>query len=300
MFWYRLGVAWVLLFLAASSVSAFVELSIDRADCIGAGRVSLLVTNRGDEAMGVEKARVHANYFSAFAVDADTRGINKDFALPLPGSWSDDVLSSLEGPVAFTSQDIFTYPGEYRVTVMYERCKPSYPSCAATVRVSCPGVKEYGCKAIPLKIDQCKNVDDTLFITFHNVQKGLLTNVNPYKDIKYIFYGDRYHLDNELPNTTITKVGDDTYLLVMNLTNGNKIDRVKLENRVCGHVEYANCRIEGSGVPRLNATESNGTNPILPLAEKEESVFSKELIYLVAIVFVVVILFIVYHIRARA
>lgn len=287
--------------VAVSTVSAEVELSIDDAKCKEPSGIQLLVTNRGTDPIGSSRINIIANYFSSLGVGVDEKGVDKNFKINLPGSWEDDLISISDGPVKFTSaQNTLIYPGEYKITLSYEGCKSSYIKCEATARVTCPGVKDYGCEAYPLKIESCKNVDDVLYVKFYNLEKGLLINLDPYKDIKYIFYGDKRHIDNELPNTIITEEANDKYILKMNLMNGNRIDRIKMEHKVCGHIEYANCKIEGSGIIRpLNVSEENKT-VYTPLPETKSQVFSNELIYIVAIIFVVTILFVVYHIRRKS
>lgn len=291
----------IVLLLLAVSVSAEVELTIDDAKCIEPSGVYLLATNHGQDELSASRIKVQANYFSSLAVGVDEKGVDKKFIIPVLGTWERSPIATKDGPIAFRSaQNTLTYPGEYKITLSYEGCKSSYQKCEATTRVTCPGVKEYGCEAYPLKIESCKNIDDVLYINFYNFEKGLLMDIDPYKDIKYIFYGDKYHLDNELPNTTIKEESGDRYVLKMNLMNGNRVGRIKMEHRICGHILYSNCKIEGSSVLRpLNISEENKTVYIPPPGSNGQ-IFSNELIYLVAVIFVITILFIIYQIRRRS
>ena len=300
---FKWGLMALLVIILSINVSAVVDLKIDGAKCMNSSGVEFKITNSGDDPVATDNLKVFSTFFSAASVKVDERGTDKSYKFPIKGNFSSDIIPSKEDqllPVKFTSQDkTLTYPAKYKIYLQYTGCKESYGECVEISEVTCQGLQEYGCKAIPITIDSCKNTDTEVLIKFHNVNKGLFMKVNPLKDLRYVFFGKRYHIQNDIPNeTTVKEIDDDLYLLKFKQISGNNIERIKIFTNICGYEDYADCEFT-----EFNET-FNETRPIIsPLnesfnltSEKEKS-STDNIIYIISLIFVLIVLFIIYNIK---
>lgn len=288
-----------LLILLAMQVSAVVDLTLTDLECVKPAGATLKVKNVGGDTISTHKLSVTATFFSPFSIGQDDRGVDSNYLIPVNGSFSTDEIRGQATSTFISNSDIFTYPGKYKLTLKYENCKKSYRKCEAYGELTCPGIHPYGCEAIPLQIDSCENRGNELQLLYHNVRKGLMTAVDPYKDIEYTFYGTTRHIENELPKgTIIDEVGIDTFLLRFS-TNNNTITRVKVNSAVCAVVDFANCK----SVPLDNISADipdkayihsaeNGTNFTTSYSEK-----SYGAIYIISLIVVAILVGVIYKIK---
>ena len=298
---FKWGLIALLVIILSINVSAVVDLKIENTKCMNSSGVEFKITNSGNDPVNAQNLKVLSSFFSSASVKVDERGTDKSYKFNVKGTFSSDVVPPADEqllPIKFTSENnILTYPGKYKIYLQYTGCKESYRECIEISEVTCQGLQEYGCKAIPITIDSCKNTDTEVLIKFHNVNKGLLMKVNPLKDLRYVFFGNRYHIQNDIPNeTTVKEIDDDLYLLKFKQISGNNIERIKIFTNICGYEDYSDCEFAES-----NAT--NETRPIIqPLNESfnltgGEKSNGDNIIYIISLVFVLIVLFIIYNIK---
>lgn len=291
-----------ILIIISITASAQVDLSIEDIKCLNSTGVQFKITNKGDETASTKDFIVKSNFFSAASVNVDAKGVDKGYKFNIPGNFTSEKIYPIRDqvePVFFTSEkNIFTYPATYKVYLEYQGCKESYGECRAISEVTCLGTQNYGCKAIPVEIDSCQNTEKEVLLKFHNVNKGLYIKVDPLKDLRYTFFGKKYHIQNDLPNrTSVKEIGEDIYLLRFDQIPGNSIERVKIFTNICGYEDYANCEFI-----ETNKTV-NETRPIVsPLNESynftsTSGSSSDKIIYIISVIFVAIIVFIIYNVK---
>ncbi len=297
-----------MLLLSTLSASAYVQGEIQDMRCINKTAFAFIFSNKGMDDLNTADINVKVEIEGlAYSPPEETKApFTSGYTLPLTGTWDKPIIPGKNAfetsSAVYQSQSgLLFYPAQYRITIGYPNCDPSLcrmttvkckPTnyCEISQPVRCDGVTKFGCDATKLEIIHCRNMKDKLELKFKGLDSHLMMDIKPYTGVEYAFYGSTIHIENDLPeDTVIEEVEKDTYLLTFSLYNNNKVDRVRIKDRlICDHEDYANCKswYISEETPVISAGQEQETAEDKSIASETTTTITSIMVYMIVIIIV--------------